>query len=121
MLTRTKGEKLAEILQGSDGTVVPIEQWSEHIERGGLKAAVDFIPLSEINATLQTLTAQREASSTKSTKSRAFLTSVAVRQASEVPQLEDQNEYLSTRINRKSKKVSRFLRDLFRLIAEIQG
>lgn len=118
-----KGEKLAEILQGSDGTLIPIEQWSEHMERGGLKAAVDFIPLSEINATLQTLTAQRESIINKIYEITGFsdIGRGATRASESAAAQKIKNEYLSTRINREVKKVSRFLRDLFRLIAEMQA
>lgn len=118
-----KGEALGEILKGTDGHLVPIEQWSEHMEKGGLRAAVDFVPLTEINGTLQTLIANRESIINKIYEITGFsdIGRGATRASESAAAQKIKNEYLSTRINREVKKVSRFLRDLFRLIAEMQA
>lgn len=119
----SKGDELRNILGKEDGYLFPIEQWSEHMERSGLKGAIDFIPLEMLYGTLQTLQNHRTTlmqliqqitgiTDASQGNTRASESAAASR---------IKNEYMSSRINREVKKVSRFLRDLFRLIAEMQA
>ena len=113
-------DALADILGKDDGYIAPLPNFSDAKQDGGLGGAMSFLPLEEINAVLQTLQNQRTGlinlisqiegtTDTARGQARASETAAASR---------IKNEHYGIRTNREVRKVSRFVRDIFRIIAE---
>lgn len=112
---------LKDILDKDDGYVAPIEQWQEFAEKGGLQNALDFIPLEQVYGALQTLQNHREGLIQKIYEITGLSDIIrgSTRASESAAAQKIKNEYMSTRINREVKRVSRFIRDVLRLMAEM--
>jgi len=49
------------VFQGSENKMIPIENWAQFSEKGGMKGSVDWLPLDMVVATLENLYKAREA------------------------------------------------------------
>lgn len=117
----TYQEAFQDLLGSEENTMVPISTWAKLAETGGLKNIVQFMELGEIVAALNTLVSQRESLIQKIYEITGFsdVARGGGRASTSAAQDKIKNEYLSIRINREVKKVSRFVRDIFRLMAEM--
>ena len=107
--------------EGSENTLVPVDNWAMFAEKGGLKGAVDWLPLDVVIAALERLRTARE-----DIKGQIYeLTGISdiVRgntKASET--LGAQNikaQFASARIQKLQNEVARFAQDILRIKAEL--
>lgn len=107
--------------EGVQNTLIQVEQWAIFGEKGGLKGAMELLPMQEIAQTLMVLYEARE-------KVKADLYEITglsdiLRGASEANETATaqkiKGQYASMRLNAMQKDVSRFARDLTAIIAEI--
>ena len=107
--------------QGTENTLIPVDNWAIFAEKGGVKGSVDWLPLSEVIAALERLRQARD-----DIKGQIYeLTGISdiVRgntKASET--LGAQNlkaQFASVRIQKLQAEVARFAQDILRIKAEI--
>jgi hypothetical protein len=56
----TSAPALANLLNGSENKMIPVERWAAFAEKGGLEGAVDFLPIKEIGEVLLGLYESRD-------------------------------------------------------------
>ena len=112
---------LQSLLTGNENTMVPVPNWSQFSEKGGVKGAVDWIPLEMVVAALQRLYESRE-----SIKGQIYeLTGIAdiVRGDSKASETlgaqKIKAQFASIRIKKLQNEVARFASDILRIKAEI--
>jgi len=112
---------VASILTGNENTMVPVPDWGQFSEKGGMKGAVDWIPLEMVVAALQRLYEAREA-----IKGQIYeLTGIAdiVRgdtKASETLGAQKiKQQFASIRIKKLQNEVAIFASDILRIKAEM--
>ena len=107
--------------QGTENTLIPVDNWAIFAEKGGVKGSVDWLPLGEVIAALERLRQARD-----DIKGQIYeLTGISdiVRgntKASET--LGAQNlkaQFASVRIQKLQAEVARFAQDILRIKAEI--
>jgi hypothetical protein len=107
--------------QGSENTMIPVDNWAMFAEKGGVKGAVDWLPLETVIQALERLRQARD-----DIKGQIYeLTGISdvVRgntKASET--LGAQNlkaQYASVRIQKQQDEVARFAQDILRIKGEI--
>jgi hypothetical protein len=52
---KTAGSQLEQIVKGGENKLYPVDNWAAFAEKGGLRGAIDYLPLDQIVAILQTL------------------------------------------------------------------
>ena len=104
-----------------DNQLVPVENWAQFSEKGGLKGTVDWLPLEQIVAALRELNAAREV-----IKGQIYeLTGIAdiVRGASKASETlgaqKIKAQFASIRIKKLQDEVARFASEVMRIKAEI--
>lgn len=116
-------EAIAEILKRDDGALVPVENWAELVEKGGLDRAISLMPLEDIVGALASLYQHRE--SLKQTIYEITGISDILRGASDPKETAKAQsikaQFGSLRHQTPQKAVQRFVRDLLRLKAEIMA
>lgn len=115
-------EGLSRLLsEGLENTMVPVEQWAMFAEKGGMTGVVDWFPLEQVATTLLTLYEARD-------KVKADLYEITgisdiIRGANDPSETATaaniKGQYATLRLNNQQKDVSRFARDLVRIMAEI--
>jgi len=110
------------LLEGTDNTLIPVDNWAMFAEKGGVKGQVDWLPLEQIVNALQRLYEAREG-----IKAQIYeITGIAdiVRGASKASETlgaqEIKAKFASVRIKDTQDEVARFAAELLRIKAEIQ-
>lgn len=113
--------ELAELMRGADNDLIPAQNVSALIDRGGLEKAIWMLPIEQSAKVLQQLYQQREA-----VKQTIYeITGIAdilrgesnPNETATAQQIK--NQWGSLRIKRMQQDVARYLRDLLRMKAEI--
>ena len=109
------------IFSGNENTMVPVPDWGQFSEKGGMKGAVDWIPLEMIVVALQRLNEAREV-----IKGQIYeLTGIAdiVRGDSKASETlgaqKIKAQFASIRIKKLQSEVARFASDILRIKAEM--
>lgn len=109
------------ILTGNENTMVPVPDWGQFSEKGGMKGSVDWIPLEMVVAALQRLNEARE-----TIKGQIYeLTGIAdiVRGDSKASETlgaqKIKAQFASIRIKKLQAEVARFASDILRIKAEM--
>ena len=107
--------------EGVENTLIPVEQWAVHADKGGLKGTVEFMPLADIIAALVALYDARE----RAKQDLYEITGISdiIRGASNPNETlgaqELKGKYAGLRMDNIQKDVARYSRDLVRLFTEI--
>lgn len=113
--------KFKDITNAPDNTFVPIPNFRELAEKGGLKALIDSMPLEEIAVVIEKLTARAE--QLKQAIYEIYGISDIVRGATHPSETlgaqQMKAQYAGMRISTRQERFQRFIRDLLRLKAEI--
>jgi hypothetical protein len=114
-------DTLSGILNGSDNQMVPVDQWAAFAEKGGIKGAIDWLPVDMVIQVIDRLYIAREAC-----KATIYeITGIAdiVRGQSDPNETlgaqRIKGQFATLRLDDRQKDVARFVRDLIRLKAEI--
>jgi hypothetical protein len=114
-------DTLSGILNGDDNRMVPVDQWAAFAEKGGIKGAIDWLPVDMVIQVLDRLYIAREAC-----KATIYeITGIAdiVRGQSDPNETlgaqRIKGQFATLRLDDRQKDVARFVRDLIRLKAEI--
>jgi len=107
--------------EGNDAVMVPVENWPAFMEGGGLKGAVQFVPLGDVAGALNQLYVARDACKQiiyETTGLSDILRGASM--ASETATAQNiKAQFASIRLNDMKDDVSRFARDLLRMKAEV--
>jgi len=107
--------------EGVDNTLIPVSQWAAFAEKGGLKGAVDFMPIKEVLEALAALYQAREASKQviyEITGLSDIIRGASV--ASETATAQQiKSQFASLRLKTTQYEVARFASDLLRMKAQI--
>lgn len=112
---------LQTLLNGTENKMVPVEKWAAFAEKGGLKGAVDFLPIKEVADVLIGLYESRE----KAKQDLYEITGIAdiIRGNSEPNETataqQIKGRFAVLRISDAQSDVQRFARDIIRLLSEI--
>ena len=109
------------LTEGSDNTLVPVDNWAMFAEKGGIKGAIDWLPLDTVIQALAQLQAHREA-----IKAQIYeLTGISdiVRGSTKASETlgaqELKSKFASVRIQTLQDEVARFGEDVLRIKSEI--
>lgn len=109
------------LTEGSDNELIPVDSWAMFAEKGGLKGAIDWLPLESVVQALQQLNMAREV-----IKGQIYeLTGIAdiVRGASKASETlgaqQIKAQFASVRIKKLQDEVARFAAELMRIKAEL--
>jgi hypothetical protein len=115
--------ELSELMRGEDNDLIPAQNVTALLERGGLEKAIWFMPIEQSANVLKILYEQREL-----TKQVVYeITGIAdvIRGASNAQETataqQIKDKWGSMRLRKMQSEVSRFIRDLIRIQAEIIG
>lgn len=107
--------------EGTDNTLIPVDQWAAFADKGGIKGLIDFLPLDTIIKAIAELTGRFQA-----VKQEVYeITGIAdiVRgysQASETATAQQiKGRFATLRLQDRQKAVAQFARDLMALAGEI--
>lgn len=107
--------------EGFDNQLIPVDNWAMFAEKGGIKGAIDWLPLEAVVQALQQLNAAREV-----IKGQIYeLTGIAdiVRGASKASETlgaqQIKAQFASVRIKKLQDEVARFASEIMRIKAEI--
>lgn len=107
--------------EGTDNTLIPVDNWAMFAEKGGVKGAVDWLPLEQVVSAMERLRQARE-----DIKGQIYeLTGISdiVRgntKASETLGAQQiKSQFASVRIQKLQDEVARFAQDILRLKAEM--
>jgi len=107
--------------EGVDNTLIPVDTWAAFAEKGGLKGAVDFMPIKEVLEALAALYQAREASKQviyEITGLSDIIRGASV--ASETATAQQiKSQFASLRLKTTQYEVARFASDLLRMKAQI--
>lgn len=107
--------------EGQENVLIPIDSWALFNEKGGLKGAIELLPMNEVAEILDKLDARRQR--VKSDMYEIMGISDLVRgdtNADETATAQGiKDKYLSVRFRDRRNEVNRFIRDSIQLIAEI--
>lgn len=112
---------IQDMLKGNENTMIPVENWAQFSEKGGVDGNIDWLPLDQVVAALQELNDARER-----IKGQIYeLTGIAdiVRGASKASETlgaqQIKAQFASIRIQKLQAEVARFASDILRIKAEI--
>lgn len=107
--------------EGVDNTLIPVDSWAAFAEKGGIKGAVDFMPIKEVLEALAALYQAREASKQviyEITGLSDIIRGASV--ASETATAQQiKSQFASLRLKTTQYEVARFASDLLRMKAQI--
>lgn len=114
-------ESLGNMLQGSDNTMVPVENWSMFADKGGVRGQVDWFPIDQVANVLISLYEARERTKQElyEVSGLSDILRGQVDPKEKATQSRIKAQFGSLRLNKKQGKVSKFLRDLLALQAEV--
>lgn len=109
------------LTEGFDNQLIPVDNWAAFAEKGGVKGAIDWLPLDQVVTALEKLMFQREA-----VKNQIYeLTGIAdiVRGSTKASETlgaqEIKAKFASVRIKKLQDEVARFASEIMRIKAEI--
>ena len=113
---------LGRILEESvENKLIPVDQWAAFADKGGIKGAIDFSPLDEVQKCIETLTKVRQQAMIDLDQVTGL--SDIVRGTSDSREtlggIRLKNNNAGTRLSDSQEDVARFARDGIRIIAEI--
>jgi len=113
--------ELEKILKSNDNTLVPVKNWSQFVEGGGLQGGIQFVPIDMVAKVLMELYKARE-----SVKQMIYeITGISdiirgASMASETATAQQiKSQFASLRLNDMREDVEHFCRDILRIKAEI--
>jgi len=115
--------ELGTIIDATDNKLVPIEEYSKWAEKGGLKALIDFVPIDPIAKVIAQLYQHRA----QLVQQIAEMTGISdiirgsTKAAETATAQEIKARYGGLRLNSRQQKVQRFVREIFRITAEIMA
>ena len=114
-------EKIGTMLQGDDNEMVPVDNWQQVMDKGGIRGLVDFFPIEQVaNVLVQMYKARDEA---KQVLYEITGLSDIMRGATDPGETlgaqKIKGRYTMLRLNDPKAEVENFIRDLLRLKAEI--
>jgi hypothetical protein len=107
--------------EGKDGILIPVKNWPLFMEKGGLRGAVEFMPLGDIISALAELYKNREACKQiiyEVTGISDIIRGASAAQETATAQ-QIKSQFASLRLNDMKDDVARFARDLLRMKSEI--
>jgi len=114
-------ENLKEMLRGRENTLIPVEGYDTLVEKGGLQGLIDWLPIQEMANVLQILISQRaqliQSIFEITGVSDVFRGATDPRETLGAQRLKSQ--FGTLRLRPRQIEVERFVRDLFRLMAEV--
>lgn len=112
---------LQTILSGGDNRMIPVDNWQTVADKGGIKGAVDFLPIVDIANVLLQLYDARERIKGEIYEITGWSDIIrGVSKASETLGAQQiKAEWAGARLKLLQKDVQRFVRDLFRIAGEI--
>lgn len=112
---------IARMLQGAENKLIPVDNWAMHAERGGAKGMIDWYPVEQVATVLQALYTSFEA--TKTILYEITGMSDIIRGASSPYETKGAQEikaqFASVRMGGYQRDVSKFVRDILRIMAEM--
>lgn len=109
------------MLQGNENKLIPVDNWAMHAEKGGTRGQIDWFPVEQVAAVLQALYAAFEA--TKKILFEITGMSDIIRGASNPYETkgaqEIKAEFASVRMGGYQRDVSKFVRDILRIMGEM--
>ena len=112
---------IANMLQGAENTLIPVDNWAMHAERGGSRGQIDWYPVEQVVTVLQQLYGAFEA--TKAMLYEITGMSDIIRGASNQYETaaaqEIKAQFASVRMNGYQRDVARFVRDVLRIMGEM--
>jgi hypothetical protein len=118
---KSRAPEMGKILDAVEGNMIAVEKWMDLLEKGGLSAAVAFLPLGDIVKAIEVLTAKR-AESIALLRQVTGMSDIMRGQSSQRATATEQSikaQFASTRIQTAQDELARFASDLQRLRAEI--
>lgn len=120
------GEAVSKMFEGDDNEMIPVENYSDFANSGGIAGAMTFTPTAEFADSLAKLASQRQQNM------EMIFELVGVgdimrgvtnpREAFKTQELKAQmNAGATSRMRRKQRRVERFVRDNIRILAELVG
>lgn len=107
--------------EGGDNAMIPVDTWTAFSERGGVKGAIDFMPLEMIVAAIAQLQARAEAVKAEIYEITGIADIVrgysAPSETATAQQIKGQ--FAALRLQDRQQEVARFARDLISIAAEI--
>jgi len=104
-----------------ENQLLPVEQWTAFAESGGLKSAIDFIPIDQIQACMETLQKVRQQANIDMDQVSGI--SDVIRGTSDSREtlggLRLKNNNSGTRLSESQEDVARYARDAIKLVSEI--
>lgn len=115
-------KQLARILNETmDNQLIPVDQWAMFAERGGVKGAIDLLPLDDIKSCIETLTKVRD--QCKIDLDQITGVSDVIRGTTDSREtlggLRLKNNNAGTRLSESQEAVAKFCRDTIEIIAEL--
>lgn len=107
--------------EGNDAVMIPVTNWPAFTEKGGLQGAVQFMPLGDLVAALQSMYVARDACKQiiyETTGISDILRGASVANETATAQ-QIKSQFASIRLNDMKDDVARFARDLLRMKAEV--
>lgn len=115
--------ELSELMRGEDNDLIPAENVTALLERGGLEKAIWFMPIEQAAMVLKELYVQREQAKQVIYEitgiSDILRGSTNANETATAQQIK--NQWGSNRLKRMQSEVARFIRDILRIQAEIIG
>ena len=112
---------IARMLEGAENTLIPVDNWAMHAERGGTRGQIDWFPVEQVASVLQQLHSSFEA--IKAMLYEVTGMSDIIRGAgSEYETAAAQQikaQFASVRMNGYQRDVARFVRDVMRIMGEM--
>lgn len=112
---------IARMLEGAENTLIPVDNWAMHAERGGARGQIDWFPVEQVATVLQSLHASFEA--VKAMLYEVTGMSDIIRGASSEYETaaaqEIKAQFASVRMNGYQRDVARFVRDVMRIMGEM--
>lgn len=114
-------EQLKNLLVGTDNKMVPVEGWAMVQDKGGIKGVTDFLPITEVANVLLQLYDARERVKGEIYEITGWSDIIrGVSKASETLGAQElKAEWAGSRLKTMQREIQRFIRDLFRIGAEI--
>jgi len=116
------GEEITRIVrQTNENELIPVDSWAAFAERGGLKGAIDFLPLAEIIAVVKELSAHRR----QLMQELYEVTGISdiVRGASDYRETaraqEVKGDFATMRLRKRQRMVARHARELLEIKAQL--
>jgi hypothetical protein len=104
-----------------ENQLIPVDQWAMYAEKGGVKGAISFLPIAEIQQAIETLTQVRQ----NVMQDLDLITGISdiVRGTTDSREtlggIRLKNNNAGTRLSDRQYEVARFARDVVRLVAEV--